>query len=210
LNLDSQINRLFMLVLLSIALSDLANAARAGIVITSSNNTITRCINIQEGESVYDSINRMNITVLWSEKGIYGRALCKINDTGDEISGTSCKWSSNYWGFYIRKESEWVYSPVGFEGNSCFNQETSIGDHYCISDYEVIGLAYGDTKIRPRDYSFEEICNNPAVQEMNKTLPDMAKNTKKMSQNSSIPVILTAVVITAIIIYFAVKKRRDI
>ncbi len=103
------------------------------------------CINVNSGTDGYTTLESSDVSFTWSESGAFGRALCKIEGTGDSVSGTGCAWGSNYWGFYILMNNAWSYMPVGFDTpGDCWDRDlTSYGGHYCAEDDDIISFRYG-------------------------------------------------------------------
>jgi len=139
----------FMFVILTMI--NLVNAANVCVIVDYGDEIKTNCLDVKggvEGEKLLDSTI---FDISWSAAGIYGKALCKIDDMGDEVLGDGCKWGTKYWGFYILKNGAWSYMPVGFSGSvGCWNGDlTSYDGHYCAIDGDVLGFKYGGYGILP-------------------------------------------------------------
>jgi len=124
------------------------------------------CVDISENSSAYSILQKTSLELDWTNDGAWGRALCKIDDTGSDPAGDSCSDWSSYWAFSLslNKDSSWTtHAPVGFTMGGCWNRDyttPSYDGHYCAQDGDVIGLHY--TNSFPSGYpefkSFYSIC----------------------------------------------------
>lgn len=136
------------------------SAIRVGVVVEFPDGGIfKKCLTVAEDTNGYEIMERTGLRIEWSDPGMYGHALCAIEDAGCPSSNCWC--SSDYWGFYTLnvREGSWSYSPVGFDGGS------SCSEHYCARDREVLGFAYGSFGTKPSLFSFEDICPLPRRRE---------------------------------------------
>jgi hypothetical protein len=142
------------------------NSVRVGIVIDLGNDVFKWCMDVPEGLSAYEILQKTGLNITWSKFASWGYGLCGIENVG--CSSSNCFCNSSYWNFYIAKfgESDWKYSPVGFSGglltSDCWNGDySSSAGHFCAEDGYMIGLAYGGYGTKPQFYSFEELCGIP-------------------------------------------------
>lgn len=142
--------KLFFIFLLVITIS-LVNAANVCVIVDYGDEIKTNCLNVKNGVEGDKLLDSTIFDISWSAAGIYGKALCKIDNIGDEVVGDGCKWGTKYWGFYILKNGAWSYMPVGFSGSvGCWNGDLSSYDgHYCAIDGDVLGFKYGGYGILP-------------------------------------------------------------
>ncbi|MFH1641829.1 MAG: hypothetical protein ABIC04_02935 [Nanoarchaeota archaeon] len=110
-----------------------------------SDKVVGDCVNVASNADGFTVLDKSGVDFTWSEPGEYGRALCKIEGIGDDVSGSGCSWGSDYWGFYLIMDNTWSYLPVGFDTpGDCWNHDlSSFGGHYCAVDGDVIGFRYG-------------------------------------------------------------------
>jgi hypothetical protein len=103
------------------------------------------CFDIDNGVNGFTVLETSDLDFTWSDPGVYGRALCKIEGKGDNVVGSDCAWGNEYWGFYLVSNNQWSYLPVGFDSpGDCWNYDMgSFGGHYCSRDGDVIGFRYG-------------------------------------------------------------------
>lgn len=139
------------------------SAANIGVVIEFPDSVYKRCVNVDENSDGYEVLEKLDgLDIDWSNPGMFGHALCKINGIGEEVSGTNCAWGSEYWAIYIADNGDWAYSPVGLDTpGDCWNGDFgSYGGHYCAKDKDVLGFAHGEYGTEPDFYSYEEICSD--------------------------------------------------
>jgi hypothetical protein len=141
-----------LLILLMLASS--AAAISVGFAIQYPDGTVDKgCLNLPEDADGYTTLQNTSINLTWHDSGpALGRGLCAIDGVG--CPAENCWCTNKYWGFYIRNlgESDWTYSPVGFDGG------TSCGEHYCAKEGDVLGFAYGEYGTKPGLVSFDEVC----------------------------------------------------
>ena len=144
-------------------LVEAVSAANVGVVIEFPDSVYKRCVNVDDNSDGYELLDKLDsLDIEWSNAGMFGHALCKINDVGEDVSGTSCAWGSEYWAIYIADNGAWAYSPVGLDApGDCWNGDFgSYGGHYCANDGDVLGFAHGEYGSEPDFYSHESICSD--------------------------------------------------
>jgi len=143
------------------------SCAEVGVVVEFPNGTQhTECIDIGDGSSAYKIMKRASIETVWTDDGMWGRALCMIDDVGSDPAGTSCSDWSSYWAFSLAldRDSGWTtHSPVGSTAGDCWNRDyttPSYDGHYCARDGDVLGYHFTDQfpSGYPRFFGFEDIC----------------------------------------------------
>jgi hypothetical protein len=141
-----------------------AQAARVGVVVTFPDGTTnTECVTIDENASAYEVLQQTSFAIGWSDDPNWGHGMCNINTVGCPTDNCYC--TSDYWGFYIAKsDSSWKYSPVGFDaGDACWNGDWNSWDgHYCASDGDMLGFAYGPYGTKPESTSYASVCPKEA------------------------------------------------
>jgi len=118
----------------------------------------SKCIDIDEGKNGYDVLEATGFDILWSPESTWGQMVCKINDIGTDIQGTSCYYDPNkqeFWNFALVDGTKWGHSPVGLNGgDECWNRDFSWSDwskvvHYCVKDGDMLGFAFGKGGAEP-------------------------------------------------------------
>ncbi len=152
----------FLLIFITISLLPLITADKVGVVIGFPDGSIhAECIQESKDTNAYDLLNKLSLSTLWAGPSTFGHSLCKINNIGDDISGSSCSYSGKYWRFLSGINNKWEYMPVGFDGgNECWNGDlNSFNGHYCVDDKDIIGASYGEFgDPLPNFYTFDQIC----------------------------------------------------
>ncbi len=139
------------------------NAIKVGVVIRYPGGTeFTKCVSVSEGTDGYEVLQETGLDIDWLYfDSSLGHGLCGIESIGCPSSNCWCGGDS-YWGFMIKGygESDWTYSPVGFDGgDSCWNGElTSWDGHYCAESGDLLAVAYGTYGTQPSSYDFDDIC----------------------------------------------------
>ncbi len=143
--------RIFLILLILIILINFVSAGSVCVVVDYGDQIKTQCLNAKEGIDGTKLLDSTIFDLSWSEAGIYGKALCKIDGVGDDVLGTGCEWGTKYWGFYILKNQVWSYMPVGFSGSGdCWNRDLfSYNGHYCVNGGDILGFKYGGYGIFP-------------------------------------------------------------
>jgi len=134
-------------------------AIKVGVILTFPDGTTqTECIDATTNQNAYEILEKTGINMEWSYHPIWGHGLCGINGFG--CPADNCWCTSDYWGFYIADKGSWKYSPVGFDaGDECWNRDwNSFDGHYCASEGDMLGLAYGPYGTKPEKASFEDVC----------------------------------------------------
>ncbi len=103
------------------------------------------CLRTKETKKASEAIGLSKFVPEWSEKSIFGRLLCKLNNFGEEPDGQYCEFYGDYWAFHINEGNGWEFSSVGL-------------DFYDAQDESIIGLKFGDGSETPQGFEFEEIC----------------------------------------------------
>lgn len=148
-----------------LALAGLAQAD-VGVLVELDGEAYTECVDVPDGTSAYDILQKTSLEIGWSDSGSWGRALCMIEGVGSEPAGTACSDWNSYWAMSLALGGDdgWTaHSPVGFDAGGCWNRDyetPSYDGHYCAKDGDVIGFHY--TNEFPSGYpefaGFEEIC----------------------------------------------------
>ena len=173
-----------------------AYAVEVGLVVEFPNNTYTECLTVEEASSGYDTLRSSSLDLTWSDKTVWGHALCKINGIGNKPTLSGCEWKDDVWNFYLLQDNRWTYMPVGFDApGSCWYPHKA-GTHYCAKEGDVIGLAYGKPPMLnkkegalPKLFTFDEICkqrNDSSVFNMSRaTITSLRENsTPNVKQDS--------------------------
>ena len=149
---------LFVSFVLTIFLVQTVDAANVGIVVEFPDGSVkTDCVPFGDSASGYDILQQSIFNVGWSDPGLYGRSLCKIDGVGDEVSGTVCVWDPNlFWAFYILDGSSWQMASVGTES-------------YVAVDKDVLGFvrsgfdAFFNPTEEPPVKTYEQVCDSLQV-----------------------------------------------
>ncbi len=123
-----------------------ASAANVCVVVDYNNGNVkSECVDISEDSNGYDTLEATSFNIEWSDESLWGHALCKIDNIGNDVQGTGCEWTDNYWSFNQIIDREWKHLPIGFDaGTECWNGDMSSWDgHYCAKDNDVLGLVFG-------------------------------------------------------------------
>jgi hypothetical protein len=139
--------------LCALLIAQQAYASRVAVVIDMPDGPVTRCVPAIENENGYLVLEDAEQNAVWSYYGqALGHGLCGINGIGCPASNCYCD-PSAYWNYYVKEPGgDWEYSQTGFDGGS------SCSEHYCASDGDMLGLAYGNYGSEPSGYSFEDVC----------------------------------------------------
>ncbi|MFH1591347.1 MAG: hypothetical protein ABIC95_05475 [archaeon] len=137
--------------------------------------THTECVTALSGTSGYDLLQSSNLVVTWSAAGMYGRALCKLNNIGDEVSGTVCSWGSTPWTIFINQGSSWQLSPVGLDtpGDCWTGDYSSFAGKYCAREGDILGfkrtsfdtVSFTPSSV-PAAVSFTDICSKLIISDI--------------------------------------------
>ena len=143
----------------------LVSAAEVCVVIdygTAGKNPDGDCIDIDEGKNGKDVLEAMNLDLLWTPESIWGQMVCKINDVGTDLDGTTCYYDlvkQEFWNFALVDGDEWGHSPVGLNGgDECWNRDFSWSDwskvvHYCVKDGDVLAFVFGPGGVEPDTFN---------------------------------------------------------
>jgi len=137
-----------LIFILTLAASQSSAAKIAVIVDYPDGTTHTECVQLDEGASGYELINKLHASSTWGgPHPLYGHSLCMIGTTGTAPSGEGCEWGTQSWALWtvMNGSSAWQTVPVGYDGGeTCWNRDPySWEGHYCATGGDVIGLTYG-------------------------------------------------------------------
>ncbi len=141
------------------------SAIKTGIVIESDDDTYYGCVNVNEGESIYDAIRNLDDTredIIMTIDGELTRMyyLRSINDLSDKTEG------NKYYG--------WIFFPTN-SNNDNFEDAIGVGiGDYKITKEESIGIKYTYTVYnldwtieippeKPEFFTFDQLCDNLLV-----------------------------------------------
>jgi len=155
---------LCFLILLAAALC--ASAVEVALVVEFPDGTLeTECLDVPDNSNGYETLEASLFDLTWSGAGIYGHALCKINNIGDDLRGNSCAFGSESWGFFsdLDDNGRWAFSSVGFDapGGCAF--------HYCADEGDVLGFVRTgfdesfNAINQPAYRSFTQVCSKLVI-----------------------------------------------
>jgi len=137
---------------LIVCLTGITNAVNVGIVVEFPDNSVkTDCVSVSASASGYDILQQSTFDVTWSDAGVFGRSLCKINGFGDEVSGTVCEWDPDYfWAFYILDGDGWGLAPVGTSSYNAVDKD--------VIGFIRAGFASWPPIEKPPVKTYEQVC----------------------------------------------------
>ncbi|MBW2975291.1 hypothetical protein KY366_06235 [Candidatus Woesearchaeota archaeon] len=102
----------------------------------------TKCIDVDEGINGYDLLNGLRWNIGWLNTTTR-HELNSIGETANE--------GSSEWRFSLAMGSGWFLPEIGLDGeDGCWNRDRDSDEgHYCVTDEDVIGLAYGSPGAKP-------------------------------------------------------------
>jgi hypothetical protein len=154
---------IILLVILIGSLASMVNAANVGIVVEFPDNSVkTDCVSVSDSASGYDLLQQSAFDIAWSDPGLYGRALCKIDDVGDEVSAFAgnCVWDPDlFWAFYILDESSWAIAPLSAASYNAVDKDV-IG--FVRSGFDFL---FNPTE-EPPVKTYSQVCENLEVKDI--------------------------------------------
>ncbi len=144
----TKIQAVAIILLITILAGDSSAAKLAVIVDFPAGTTHTECLQLPEGASGYDLVNKLSLPSTWGgPHPLYGHSLCMLATTGASPSGEGCEWGEESWALWtvMNGSTGWQTVPVGYDGGeTCWNRDPySWEGHYCATGGDVIGLTYG-------------------------------------------------------------------
>ena len=131
---------------------------RAGLAVTfADGSTETRCVEFEEDEiSGVDLLRRSGLTFVLSDSGGFGKAVCRLGDTGCDDPGDcfcQCRGGDcGYWAYFALESEEWRLQAVGASGRRLRHGDAD-------------GWIWGAGREPPDTLTFGEICPVPAPAE---------------------------------------------
>jgi hypothetical protein len=157
-----KIYKIFLAFILSIYLAGAVDAVKVGVIVEFPDGSVkTDCI--FEKNSGYDILQESILDIDWSNPGLFGRALCKIDDIGDDVSSFAgnCVWDPNlFWAFYILDGSSWGIAPVSASSYTATDKDV-IG--FVRSGFDPITFA---ALAQPKIKTYEQVCDKLNVKDI--------------------------------------------
>ncbi len=188
-----------LIVLSIIFIAGYSSAVEVGVVVTFPDNyTYIKCIDVPENTDAYDLLRKTDLKMEWGYSSVWGHSLCKVLDTGCPSSNCWCQ-GDKYWNLLFKRENpEWVYSPVGFDsGNSC-------GEHYCAKEWDMVGLAFGEYGVKPRNLQINEVCLGREITTTTAEGSALVGSVTASDLNDT-PVLLSLILIMTLVVYFVYR-----